>query len=664
MEEQPDHTRLKVQDHNHATPAITGDNSTTTTGTIPTEHSSKATKKAPRARRKLCLDDIVEQLEAQQNDGEVRTGGLEDTFIFGYTPKKRQPKFETKEGASVEERKQRKKVAPRVKKPTKAKKQSENKLEADQGTESAAQTERPEKKPKAVASKDIPTSVTGLGGMIELLNDNRVDRGSDDSGNLLPATDVVLEEAVKNEPKSAKPAKTKPASKRAKKRSIDEVVTAVESINTAASDKPAKRPRRQAAISATEKVAMGYEDELIPVDKLRRAPDVESKPRKSRKGDVLVSSANALSSPPLTAQVDLVIKDIQDCDRNASPSSPAVVVKRGRKPGLKTAKGHACVPEEQLEVVEPQPITNYHEEPPHSPKVPAKRGRKAGVKAAKERSCVADEKQEVIQPQPAEQMSSTKDDSHASDNEQPPLSKLPAKRGRKPGSKNRKTVAATNHEKSTGAPAATEPASHHLSPAQNTDYATADEPTPAPKIPAKRGRKPGSKNRKATTTSVEPPVEPIVTKLVPKEKTSTTTRLKQSIDTSSESQATRTTHSVSQGRIGRLQETSADGRSTEPSKEATERSRPLAKQSSRESSRNTMEEQSTKPRRALADFDGNIVRKSLTVDGKKLVPSAIDSASVSKIQKSNLSKKVKELAAPSDTRIDTIRADKAQSTLR
>jgi hypothetical protein len=647
---------------------------------------------------------------------------LEDTFIFGYTPKKRQPKPETEESAVTDEPKQKKKAAPRVKKTTKAKKQLEDKLEADQDAKPAVESERPEKKAKCtrnktVASKGIATNVTEVDNPVELLIDNGANLGPNDSGKLLPATDVVLEEAVRKEPKSAKSAKSKPAPKGASKRSIDEVATAVESMNTAEPEKPTKRPRRQAAISATEKVAMGYEDELVPVDKLRRAPVVESKPRKSRKGDVPGYSANVLLSPPLTAQAELVTKDIQDRHANVSPSSPPVVVRRGRKAGVKLAKERACKPDEQLEVVEPLSATEDDdrtpdEEPPPSPKIPAKRGRKPGVKAAKGRSCKLDKQpeveqllvkhvspakvddhapeegpplspkqpakrgrkpgvkaakertcaadEEVIQPEPAEQLSSTKDDSHASDKEKPLSLKLPAKRGRKPGSKNRKNVAATNHEVSVGAPDITEPASNHLSLAQKNDYTPGDEQTPAAKIPAKRGRKPGSKNRKVTTIPVEHPVEPIVTELVLKGKISTTTRFESSIDTGSEPQATRITHSVRKGRTRRLQETSADEKSAEPSQEASEQSHPLAKQSSRESSRKTIDEQPAKQRRALADFDGNIVRKSLTVEGKKLVPSGIDSASVSKMQKSKPPKQGKELPAQSDTRVDIIRDGKAQ----
>ena len=114
------------------------------------------------------------------------------------------------------------------------------------------------------------------------------------------------------------------------------------------------------------------------------------------------------------------------------------------------------------------------------------------------------------------------------------------------------------------------------------------------------------------------------------------------------------------GRTRRLQETSADEKSAEPSQEASEQSHPLAKQSSRESSRKTIDEQPTKQRRALADFDGNIVRKSLTVEGKKILPPAVDAVNPATNQRNKPRKTKTQLAAQSDPRLNAIRADETQ----
>ena len=613
----------------------------------------------------------MEEQEAQQDSWEARTAGLEDTFIFGLKPKKRQPKLKTDEGAVAEQPKQRKKAAPRAKKATKAKEQLEDKLEPEHATEPVAQIEKPEKKPKTtrktVASKSTATIATEVNDVKPPI-EKYTNHGSDESGGFFTAAEDLAEETVEMEPKSVK---TKAAPKRTLKRSIDEGATASESTNTATPEKSAKRPRRQAAISAIEKVAMGYENDLIPVDKLRRAPEVESKPRRSRQADVTGSSATVLRSPPLTAQADSVTKDVKDCDKDKSPSSPSLVVKRGRKAGVKATKARACTSDEQLDVVEPlstkhlsptrEDIHPIDEEPTLPPKPTARRGRKQGVKAVKGSTDAADEKLEVTQSQPAEHLPPTEEENHGLNDEQPMPPKPPAKRGRPPGSKNRKVIAATKDEEPPVESVVTGLAPNHLLPAKENNHTPDEEPALSPdeeqvlppKLTAKRGRKPGVKNRKVTTIHVEPPVKPIATELAPKEKISTTTRPEQSIDTDSEPQFTRTPRSARKGRTRRLQEGSENPR-------GTELSRPLARQSSRESSRKNIKEQPTKQRPALADFDGNIVRKSLTVEGKKLVPPGVDSVIPPRKQQNKIRKTVKELEVQSDTRIDTIRAGQAQ----
>jgi hypothetical protein len=672
--QQLDSARITAQDHIKPAPTNHKEKTPTLISIAPKERAAKPTKKAPRARRKLRLNDEVEEQEAQQNSWEARTAGLEDTFIFGLKPKKRQPKPKTEEGAVADEPKSKnKKAVPRAKKTTKAKEQLEDKLEPDHIPEPAAQIEKPEKKPKTTRKKTAASESTAtIAAEVTDANKAPIDDGADhepdDSGEFFTAAEDLPKETIETE---SKPVKTKAAPKRALKRSIDEGATAAESINTATPEKPAKRPRRQAAISAIEKVAMGYENDLIPVDKLRRAPDVESKSRRSKKVDVLESSATALLSPPLTTQVDLVIKDVQECEEKELPSSPPLVVKRGRKPGVKATKARACTSDEQLEVVEPlstkhlsptrEDIHPIEEEPTLPPKPPASRGRKQGVKAVKGRTDAADEKLGVTEPQPAEHLSPTKEDSHGLDDEQQLPPKPPAKRGRPPGSKNRKVIVATKDEESPVELVVTELAPNHLLLAKKNSHTPDEEPALSPdeeqalppKLPAKRGRKPGVKNRKVTTIHVEPPVEPMATELAPKERSSTAKRPEQSVDTDSEPQFTRTPRSARKGSTRLLQEASENPR-------GTELSRPLAKQSSRESSQKNIEEQPTKQRPALADFDGNIIRKSLTVEGKKLVPPAVDSATPPRKQQSKHRKTTKESTMKSDARTDTIRAGQAQ----
>ena len=618
----------------------------------------------------------MEQSKTQQTSWETRTAGLEDTFIFGLKPKKQQPKPKTEEAAVADESKQKTKKTPRAKKATKVKEQFEDKLEPDHIPEPAEQVEKPEKKSKitrkkTVASKSTALKATEVNDAVKIPINNGADHGSGVSDAFFTAAESLSEEPVNTE---LKPANTKPACKRALKRSAEDVVLAVENMNTATPEQPTKRPRRQAAISAIEKVAMGYEDELIPVDKLRRAPDVGSKPRKSRKVDVPEPVANALLSPSLATLADSTTKDIKHCSRNESPSSPPLVVKRGRKPGVKAAKGRTDATDEKHEITQPRPAEHLSptkedsqvpdDEKSLPPKLPAKRGRKPG---SKNRKVVAATTQEEPSVEPAvtglalDHLSPTKENKHTPDDEPTFAPKQPAKRGRKPGSKNRKVVAATNHEEPTVGPALAGPASDHPLSARENKHTLDDEPTLAPKLPAKRGRKPGAKNRQVTTYDVEPPVESIATELAPKEKISSTTGAEQPIDSGSEPQATGRPRNGKSGATERLLEASEDARGTEAAQETSKHSRSLAKQPrepSRDSSRQVIEEQPTKQRRALADFDGNIVRKSLTVEGKKIVPYAVESASPPRKQQSRLRKPKDESVMQSDT--TTVRSGKVQ----
>ena len=695
--------RITVQDHNQHEPAIHGDKSAATTGVILTKQAPKITKKAPRARRKLCLKDETEQKEAEQTSWEPRNAGLEDTFIFGL---KRQPKPKTGEEITAGEPKEKaKKTAPKARKTTKAKQQLEGKLEPDHDTAPATKSKRPERTPKttrkkAMASKDTATITTEASGAIKSPMDNETDHGPGDSGECYTAADAFSEETVNTEPKPVKakpvperaiqrsvkeaattvesvdtatpeePVKSKPAPKRALKRSNEEIATTAESMHTATPEKPTKRPRRQAAISAIEKVAMGYEADLIPVDKLRRAPEVGSKPRKSRKADVLALSAAPLSTPLPITQAGVVIQDSQDCEKNESLPSPPVTVKRGRKPPVKSTKGRVCKSDEQPEVIESLPAKllspikegshAFEDKPPRSPKLPAKRGRKPGVTAAKRRACGLDEEREVSERLSTKHVSPATDDDHAPENEQPLPPKPPAKRGRKPGVKATKGRAGAAGEKQEVLQP--QPA-EHLSPTEEDDHARDDERPLSSKPPAKRGRKPGAKNRKidAATTHVEPTAESIVTELAPKVKGSAATRSEQLIDTGLDARATKAPRIRRTGGTKSLREAVEDTASTERLQEASEHPRPLAEQASAVSDKTVVIQRSTKQRRALADFDGNIVRRSLPVEGKKLAPFTVDSASPPAKQNSKPRKTKQETAEQAD--ITTNRYDKAQQHL-
>jgi len=578
--EQPKSARITVQDRKQPAQTTHGDENKPTAAVVPTEQLLNPTKSPPRARRKFCLDVEAER-RAQPNH--ERTSGLEDTFIFSPKPKKRQPKRKAAEEILADETKViSKKTVLKVRKTTKAKQQQlDDKPELDRATESARECERSTKKPKATKRKTAASQNAETVSM-ECTNPTEVPvfkastHRADDSAKLLPGTDNSSEEVMVIEQELVK---MKPAPKKTLKRSIDEVVTAVESMHTATPEKATKRPRRQAAISATEKVAMGYEHDLIPVDKLRRAPDIKTQPEKSRKVDAHLSSATAQLSS-LVPQVDLV-KEVSRAgwDKNESPSSPPLVVKRGRKPGVKVAEARARKSDAEPEVVELLQAEHMspaeegehalEEVPPCSPKLPAKRGRKPGVKARKLAAAIVEVEQEVLSNRTTKHASPTEEDGDVAEKKPPLSSKLPKKRGRKPGVKALKANVTIDKMQSTMGPTVTEHASEKKSPAA--------------------------------------------------------TALKYPIDDGSKTQSTRTPRKAKLGSADHLKE-------EKENTESAERQGRMAESTSKLSSGNPREKQPTKQRRALADFDANIVRKSSTVEDKKLAKATDGSVSSSEKQ--------------------------------
>jgi hypothetical protein len=144
--------------------------------------------------------------------------------------------------------------------------------------------------------------------------------------------------------------------------------------------------------------------------------------------------------------------------------------------------------------------------------------------------------------------------------------------------------------------------------------------------------------RSTAGSTAGPTAGRIVTQFAPQEETSTRTKPKYSKDTDSRAQATKIPrHGTAEGI-----------------------ERPLAKQPARGSSRNAVEERPTKQRRALADFDGNIVRKSLTVEGKKTLPYAVDSVNPATNQQNKPRKTKQQPAVQSEPRLSAIRAGETQ----
>lgn len=123
--------------------------------TLPAQEASKPSKKSSQPRRKLDLDEEIEQ-RAQRDDGEAQSGGLEDTFIFGLKPKKRQTKCKAEEELITDTSKQTSKKIPiKERKTTKATPYVEEVALDDPITKDSAEPVMPEEKSTESPVADI-----------------------------------------------------------------------------------------------------------------------------------------------------------------------------------------------------------------------------------------------------------------------------------------------------------------------------------------------------------------------------------------------------------------------------------------------------------------------------------------------------------------------------
>jgi hypothetical protein len=697
--ERPDE-HVAAQPEPHAERTNDDNNIKITTIALTAEPVPKASKKTSRVRRKLCLDD-----EVKHHDGEARTGGLEDTFIFGLKPKKRQPtrklegetvpvtlkgtttkkapakgrkatkakqqtededmfgltvespleivvpdelvdeghvsklskqmvkkapakgKKGTKANQQTEDEhmsdlaaelsaeaavpeettdqetaseapKQAPKKAPtkgkkatkakqqtedehvsdlaaevavfeentkttadeqvtkptskkapgKANKPTKATQQAEDEPVPEIATELPTESAVPEKKTKANRKKPVTRDLVAIVSMEPNTSDeaatiNKAEPGPGDSGNPPPMAKSLNDETA--DPKSKQP-KAKSAVKNVNKRSIDEVMSAD------MPDETTKRPRRQAAISAIQKVTLSYEEDLVSVDKLRRAPDVGNQLRRSKKANTCGPSAS-----PHTMRSISVSRETLSGEGASLSCSPLLPVEASQTAPVKPVEACDDEPEKLQEVADSQ--TAAHVSPSgnedrvleeelssNPPKIPAKRGRKPKAKTAE----------------------ATPEELIRSD-------KLPAKRGRKP------RVKAVEPD-----PEAL-PLSGEKVPAKRGRKAagTASEAPPhVERLAAKRGLKPAVKATEATTETIH--VEPPKAVLAIKETILAAVGPQESVQDSMDISA-----------------------------KATEKSVVVAEKGPRNK---PVQEQPKKARRALADFDSNIVRHLSTAESKKL----------------------------------------------
>lgn len=364
-----------------------------------TTQSTKPTKKPAKCRRKLCLDDEAKEQERHEN-GALQAGGLEDTFIFGLKSKQQRPKRKPQVVHLSENPEHTKEpLPPKVKRTTKAIKETENKpisqpveelpakLDVLQNAEKAARKKPAAKRRTATTiakkdqSKDTPEADT-------MCDNSR--KSTSTAAMIIDSTEKKTN--VKPEPIKRQSVKAKAAPRKANKRTLDEALANVGDVNAAAPEKASKRPRRQAAISAIEKVTLSYEEDLVPVDKLRRAPELEVKPRRSRKAAVPEGLLVAEHSSAILS----VLQENRKCEEvEIAPSEPQPK-KRARK---KASELNDDKSTESADAVGQQTVeydssarekengieaNESHLKPPT-----ARRGRKQGAKAAKASAATA-----------------------------------------------------------------------------------------------------------------------------------------------------------------------------------------------------------------------------------------------------------------------------------
>lgn len=367
-----------------------------------TGQPTKPTKKPTRARQNLCLDSEAKKHEDLGN-GATQTGGLEDTFIFGLKSKQQRPKrtpqvVHASESLECAE----KQLPPKVKRTTKSSGQTDKKpipqpIEDLPVRLGVVQEEPRASKKKPAAKRRIATAIAESDQPKETPEVNfTCDKSRKPTTTAVMTNDPTKENTdLKPESVKTQPVKAKEATRKANKRTLNEALGNVDDVSAAAPEKASKRPRRQAAISAIEKVTLSYKEDLVSVDKLRRAPELEVKPRKSRNAAVL---EDVLEMKPSSA-----VLSVPNLHENCNND------------------------EEEIAASEPQP---------------KKRSRKKAVEIPELNEDKFAESADAIGHQTADQDSSARGKRHVTEVELSHLKPPTAQRGRKPGAKAAKAITA------------------------------------------------------------------------------------------------------------------------------------------------------------------------------------------------------------------------------
>jgi hypothetical protein len=292
----------------------------------------KNSKAPSKPRRKLQLDDELKVPKPKKNAPQSES--LEDTFIFGLKPKKRQPKSKLKQTIAEEPVHEETEDVPaptKRKRTAKAKQQVNDELcetaPGELNEEVLALEEKTQKRKRMHASRRLAEA------MHVDTNTLGEEPPSTNTGVVSVKEDLLVspQEETKQPETTAKATEPKATAKKAAKRTIEEPM---DHETVTAPEPTAKRPRRQAAVSATAKVALGYEEELVPTDKLRRAPEPVTKRGRPKKTIAAEVTPVLLPSPPPSALKSPVEEGHGEAEVHIAKARP---VGRPRKLGAKIA---------------------------------------------------------------------------------------------------------------------------------------------------------------------------------------------------------------------------------------------------------------------------------------------------------------------------------------
>jgi len=244
----------------------------------------KRSRASTKPRRKLQLDDELESLP-KPTTNPPQSERSEDTFIFGLKPKNRQPESRLKETIEEDPTHDEIETAPapsRRKRTARAKQQAND--EACEKVVEELEVFEVEGQLRKIKGK--PTPRERADALYVDINPPEEAPAPIATGMNSPKEKLLQNPRVeKTKPQIApKATKAKATTKKAAKRAVEEDM---ENDTATVTEPTARRPRRQAAVSATAKVALGYEEELVPADKLRRAPEPPAKRGRPKKNAVL-----------------------------------------------------------------------------------------------------------------------------------------------------------------------------------------------------------------------------------------------------------------------------------------------------------------------------------------------------------------------------------------